>query len=248
MTLARRLAERISVAVVRWVSPGYKEWAEGLEREVAFIDSDWRALMWAIGSVRVLLDRPATVAPGSEHPHRAPSVLDWSKWISYLSVGLESCTKILASTGWPQRMGWCLVLLGVTYWTSRSVLDWLRERWQPSPSNFSAYTLFLREGLELKLARYRTVRRWFPAIASWSIALGYWLIFPDRVDIFWGLFNLVCLSLIWLDTPAKIQSRIELIDAQIAQGPPVNLTLNLKPLHSDHWGQPRTPDPGRWMF
>jgi glutathione S-transferase len=58
MTALRSLAVRISEAVVRWSSPARREWAEGLEREVAFIESDWRALGWAIGSTRVLLDRP----------------------------------------------------------------------------------------------------------------------------------------------------------------------------------------------
>jgi hypothetical protein len=58
MTLVRGLSVRISGAVVRWASPGCKEWAEGLEREVGVIDSDWRALGWAIGSFKVLLRNP----------------------------------------------------------------------------------------------------------------------------------------------------------------------------------------------
>lgn len=37
MTALRSLAVRISAAVVRWASPGRKEWAEGLARELAFI-------------------------------------------------------------------------------------------------------------------------------------------------------------------------------------------------------------------
>lgn len=59
MTLVRRLALGISRRVVRWASPGCKEWAEGLEREAEVIESDWAALRWAIGSTRVLLDRRA---------------------------------------------------------------------------------------------------------------------------------------------------------------------------------------------
>jgi hypothetical protein len=57
MTLVRRKALEISGWVTWLASPGCKEWAQGLEREVAFIDSDWRALGWALGSMRVLLDR-----------------------------------------------------------------------------------------------------------------------------------------------------------------------------------------------
>ena len=58
MTLVRRLALRILNWVVCLASPERREWAEGLEREVAFIESDWRALGWAIGSVRVLFTAP----------------------------------------------------------------------------------------------------------------------------------------------------------------------------------------------
>jgi hypothetical protein len=57
MTLARRAALNIMSWVVWLASPGCREWAEGLEREVAFIEGDWRALGWVIGSARVLLDR-----------------------------------------------------------------------------------------------------------------------------------------------------------------------------------------------
>jgi hypothetical protein len=57
MTLVRIVALTISDDVVRWASPGCKEWAEGLEREAKVIESDWAALRWALGSTRVLLDR-----------------------------------------------------------------------------------------------------------------------------------------------------------------------------------------------
>jgi hypothetical protein len=57
MTLVRRVAMKISGGVVRYASPGCKEWGEGLAREVEFIEGDWAALRWAIGSTRVLLDR-----------------------------------------------------------------------------------------------------------------------------------------------------------------------------------------------
>ncbi|HMH12205.1 MAG TPA: hypothetical protein VK578_03785 [Edaphobacter sp.] len=65
MTLVRRVAMKISGVVVRYASPGCKEWAEGLAREVEFIDGDWAALGWALGSTRVLLDRRG--APMTSH-------------------------------------------------------------------------------------------------------------------------------------------------------------------------------------
>jgi hypothetical protein len=64
MNLVRSMAVGISHRIVRSAAPGCKIWAEGLAREVEFIASDWRALAWAIGSARMLLDRrgsPATL-------------------------------------------------------------------------------------------------------------------------------------------------------------------------------------------
>jgi uncharacterized protein involved in response to NO len=57
MTLVRRLALKISAFVVRFASAGCKQWAEGLLQETEHIENDWAALEWALGSMRVLLDR-----------------------------------------------------------------------------------------------------------------------------------------------------------------------------------------------
>lgn len=54
MSLVRWVAEGISRFVVRHASSGSREWAEGLAREADFIESDWKALAWSLGSVRVL--------------------------------------------------------------------------------------------------------------------------------------------------------------------------------------------------
>ena len=176
MTLVRKLALSISSRVVRWASPGCKEWAEAQSHELAFIPSDWAALRWALGSTRVLLDRrPARIGSRSELPAR-PRYLDVSCWLLYLALAFDFCIEMLSSTRWPRRLGWGLVLLGLGYSAACSVFDWLRERWQPPTSDIRAYRLFLREGLELKLARYRTVRRWFPALAKLSGWVGYLLI------------------------------------------------------------------------
>jgi hypothetical protein len=244
MSPIRKLAVRILGAVVRWASPGCKEWAEGLAREVEFIGSDWSALGWAIGSFQVVLNRrEASIGSGSK-PAR-PSRLDVMFWLLYLEMCFWSGTRMLTATGWQQRLGWGLALLACGYWAACSVLNWLRDRWQPSTSDIEAYRRFLREGLELKLSRYRTVRRWFPSLANFSGWVGYLLI---RGEVhFWGYFILGWLLILplHLDTAANIQGRIERMDALIAEGQPVNLRLNGKRLHSDHWGRPHPETPTR---
>lgn len=129
-------------------------------------------------------------------------------------------------------VGLGLVLLACGYRAARSVFDWLRDRWQPPTSDIQAYRLFLREGLELKLVRYRTMRRWFPLLGDFSGWLGYLMIVRGKIH-FWGYF----LALGWLslhrpETPAKIEERIERMDAPIARAQHVGV----KRIHSDHWG------------
>jgi len=71
MRLIRRLAVRISKKSVERAKPGCKEWAEGLEREVEFIEGDWRALGWATGSLGVLLRNPPKPLGNAEEIARA---------------------------------------------------------------------------------------------------------------------------------------------------------------------------------
>lgn len=55
MSILRKTAENIAAAVVRYASTGSKEWAEAIASELSYIESDWRALAWALSGMRVLL-------------------------------------------------------------------------------------------------------------------------------------------------------------------------------------------------
>lgn len=55
MSVLRKTAEKIATAVVRYASAGSKEWAEAIASELFHIESDWRALAWALSGMRVLL-------------------------------------------------------------------------------------------------------------------------------------------------------------------------------------------------
>jgi chorismate-pyruvate lyase len=54
MTRLRKLATKISCLVVRATSPVAKDWAKASSREIEFVESDWAALRWALGSTKVL--------------------------------------------------------------------------------------------------------------------------------------------------------------------------------------------------
>jgi disulfide bond formation protein DsbB len=58
MTLLRKLATQISVVVVRHSSSATKDWAQASAQELASIQNDWDALRWALGSARLLFQKP----------------------------------------------------------------------------------------------------------------------------------------------------------------------------------------------
>jgi hypothetical protein len=66
--MIRRLASAVLTAAVRHASPGVREWGTAMLREMDFVESDWAALLWAIGSVPVLFKH-------SEAPMSDPSAV-----------------------------------------------------------------------------------------------------------------------------------------------------------------------------
>ena len=55
MSVARRLAYRLLNSVARHASPDSQDWATAMLRELHFVESDWGALLWALGSVTALV-------------------------------------------------------------------------------------------------------------------------------------------------------------------------------------------------
>lgn len=54
MAALRKFAARWLRAVVRRAPPGSKAWASAMLRELDFIESDWAALLWALGSTAAI--------------------------------------------------------------------------------------------------------------------------------------------------------------------------------------------------
>jgi hypothetical protein len=208
MTALRSLALKISAAVVRYASPGCKEWAQGLAREVAFVEGDWAALGWAVGSMRVLLER-------------RPGFLELgSAFTAVFSVGLP-CLEIFGATCLSERVGWSLVLFGSAYWNVARLRDWLVERSAPPDDDKRARAIFGRGKLERRLRRARSIWRWAgPAVttcycvgmvlALHSIPTGPIFCF---VVIAGGLF---AIRLQVMDSPTRIQGQIQRWDAFVA--------------------------------
>jgi hypothetical protein len=54
MSVTRRLASRLLGAAVLHASPEGQEWVRAMLSELDFIESDWAALFWALGSARAI--------------------------------------------------------------------------------------------------------------------------------------------------------------------------------------------------
>ncbi|AEU38980.1 hypothetical protein [Granulicella mallensis] len=223
MTLIRKWALKVSSAVVRYASPGCKEWAEGLAREVDFIEGDWAALSWAIGSTRVLLDRRQGSA-GAKVPFKIPGAGEWIFWLMCFSQLFSNCCVAIRSTYEPERIGSALIASGWLYWGASSVLAWFQERRSPPRYEVEATLLFSRAKLERRLKRFRSVRRWFPVLATIAICSGLVLniegAFAGLHHVFSGVViagGLFAIRLECLDSPSKIEHRISLINRLIAQ-------------------------------
>ncbi|MFZ0759312.1 MAG: hypothetical protein WAM69_05115 [Candidatus Sulfotelmatobacter sp.] len=58
--------------MIRFASPGAQDWAKAMRREMDFIETDWTALLWALGSTRILFTRrDVPVANLSDIPRAA---------------------------------------------------------------------------------------------------------------------------------------------------------------------------------
>ncbi len=158
MTPMRKLALSISHVVVRYASSGSKEWAEGLAREVAFIENDWSALAWAFGSTKVLLDyREAPIATLADVPIAARKAVEsariragWWWWI-FLLQGPLYVWKLLDATSWPHRVGCVLAVLSSIAAAIFLLMEQRRLKDLPSDSSYDEIVVcaqFYRAELE----------------------------------------------------------------------------------------------------
>lgn len=154
MTLVRSVAMKIAGVVVRGASPGCKEWAEGLAREVEFIKDDWSALGWAIGSTRVLIDRrEAPMTSLSEAAWKARHFLESVRrqnysYLFFFWQALMHALRFFDVTNRQQRAGCVLVVLAGTYMGIFTVLRPRTVQLPPNDEDAEAWAVYFRRELE----------------------------------------------------------------------------------------------------
>jgi hypothetical protein len=224
MTLVRKLALRISDAVVRWASPGCKEWAEGLAREVEFIASDWAALGWALGSMRVLLDsREVPMGSLDEVPAALQKYVERARgpglWPLILQGALYGL-RILDARSWSERVG-CLMAVLASILAGTLVLTDRRRLKEPIEDDIyddlGACALFYKAELE----------RCFSRLTMIQLVVGCFLVgslFARRGGIgghpiLGGSVALVCLIVVPAFQQARRNNRrrLERLEALLAE-------------------------------
>ena len=233
MTLVRGLALKISNTVVRYASPGCKEWAEGLAQEVSFVESDWAALGWALGSIRILLDYREALPKSAEDLIAAAQKFadlkhqrngEWKFWLAWSAIYFG---RFFRATSLLQRTGCVLALAG--YLGLIALLRWRRRLQVPLGEDSVALIRFYKAELERFRDFCDSPKLWLAGLAFTSFCVGVilsefsklggfraYVIFSAGIVLIWMIGVLVFL---WVQRIN--QRRLERVEALLAERPDV---------------------------
>lgn len=182
MSIVRNSAHRLADFVVRYASPGSKEWAEAMASELAEIENDWHALAWATGGLRVLFYvRPKPLDTLQELNAMAQSYADRRRlqvndvwlarnvvWLTMLLFALSSLSNVCHGK---DRLGNALNVLG---FLTLSLIQYYRSREPdvPDRDDPSGLVRFYRENLVRSTNVFSLTFWLFPA-AVVLITTGY---------------------------------------------------------------------------
>ena len=227
MTRVRRCAVKIAAFVERYASPGSKEWAEASARELDFVKSDWAALGWALGSVRVLLDhRPVPLKSLTEVPSAA------QKFVEYVRSGPPAiCMALLG----PSEALW-FFSPGMNHWQVRAAVGaailgsalclalWLIERRRlKDPASDAIYdddracALFYRRELErYKFTMWAPSYAWYAYTFAFCVKNWSWLSGDPMLSTPFVMF---CIVFAWLQWQVwhNSERRLEQLDLLLAK-------------------------------
>jgi hypothetical protein len=228
MTLIRKLALKVSDTVVRFASPGCKEWAEGLAREVDFVESDWGALLWALSSARVLFDyREAPVDSLYELSRVAQRFAEVTRrgniaWGILFSHGFIYSDRLSYATNLSERVGCSLVMFGAISMGMISLIQWRNRTKVPPDDDITALIRFYRSRLEYMRDLYRSPKAWITGVAFLAYSVGLMLaerggvrVHPGR-DVAIGLLW-VGVALLFLHTRRINRRRLERLEVLLAE-------------------------------
>ena len=197
MTLVRRVAVAIPKMVMRHATPAALEWAAGIAREVEFVEGDWRALGWALGSVRILFDyqRPPFRSLAELHvvaeefaqaKRKGNATWKWM-WI-YAAVYLD---KVFHARSGMERSGDLLILLGWTLMSSDLYIEWWRRFMIPPCEDVEGLIRFYKVEMERVRDIPRSLMGWVGGLAITLICLGMPMEGLGGLSRSWAVFTAV---------------------------------------------------------
>ncbi len=141
MSIRRSLALRIFNAVIRFAPVGASEWAKGMLCEIDFIESDWTALSWALGSTRILFTHPeiqlaqprAVPWPVEDLARKVRRRTVFGYTLASSMILTFGCLFYVASTS-VQRIGCCLGIAAMFYIWGQLYALRVRHQWVESAS------------------------------------------------------------------------------------------------------------------
>lgn len=221
------MALKILNSVVRFASPGTKDWANAMLREMDFIENDWSALLWALGSTRILLKRrDVPVSSLADVPRAAQNFTKKiqrrtrSGFVVTLFESLAFGSFAFIFPNPIQRGGACLTVAAMLFLMYQVLAR--RPREGPTETDFPACAVSYRAELE----RQRDFHRGWWFWSRWVIMLPGFILFcvgfstarPETARInHWTLFCFMALAIaaiplnLWL--ARKYQRQIDEVDA-----------------------------------
>jgi hypothetical protein len=223
----RRLASAILTAAVRRASPGVREWGTAMLREMDFVESDWAALLWAIGSVPVLFKHlEAPMSDPSAVFSRAQALMKEIRRRTLMGYGACIIATVYFASfifvpNTLQRIGCCLAIPATLYLACQ--LHARRPGNLPPESGLSACTDSYRVELERQRDFHRGTWLWsrlaiiFPSYMLFYI--GFAMAHPEFGRGFAGAIAAFLIILGIVAVPGNLrlsreyQGRIDELDA-----------------------------------
>jgi len=228
MSILRGAAQKISAKVVRYSSAGNKGWAEGLAREVDFVKSDWGALLWSLGSLRVLLDRRP--APIRTYEDLELLVQKFVKAASqtrvYIFVAASQIllmeSHLFESGSAAKHAGVAMIV--VAYATSGiyAAIDWCIKKNRLANKDLPELIGYYRDHLEKQANLFRSSQWWMGIYMLLLVDSGIMLISPRyRSGGFLDFLILFAIALIVFQLHARrnARRRLQELDALLKTKP-----------------------------
>ena len=165
MTMIRRLALKVLNAAARHAAPGTRDWVTAMSREMDFIENDWAALWWALGSTRILFKRqyvPLTDLAGVQRAAQCLTktirVRTRNGCVATLIVFVAYVGFIFTLPDWMQRVGSGLVAASMLYMAYQIYAR--RAGASPLETDSAAWADFYRTELERQRDFHRGLWFW----------------------------------------------------------------------------------------